>query len=456
MIIDFWNFRTVTDALRPKILHEGSVAILSEVLSVLRSELNEVYTRLPHTMRRSGSSSTSLPSSSPMLSPRLPASPRRSSVSSTSSNSNLNSGNNNHNHNHNQQSSDPEAVAFIRLVKILISDVQERLIYRVQLMIRDEILNFTPTASDLDYPNKLTAPKSGTSFEDREGGDLLYPPLATGLQCLALLYESVETGVFEGLAQDIVEAVASVLQSASTPITKRSGHVHGMLFLVQHLLTLRERIGPFNVNFSFTSRKIDFQNMQDYLSMIIRTPQSLLHIRNLTHAITGFISEVRVRETRQNPKRDVEKALKEACESLINTWTRSIVPELFQLLDHVTNFAKTRRESQQNKSGNLELKDQPFAKVENITSVLSSVRSRIAENAPKIVQQTEIYLTDASTRFVLLKPVRTNIIEAYGSLISFIQAEFVEDEWKKFQFDNTQVIAEELRLAGIDRTLNNK
>ena len=39
----------------------------------------------------------------------------------------------------------------------LLHEVQERLTFRAQIMIRDEIQAYTPSNEDLDYPNKLIA-----------------------------------------------------------------------------------------------------------------------------------------------------------------------------------------------------------------------------------------------------------------------------------------------------------
>ena len=37
----------------------------------------------------------------------------------------------------------------------MLEDVQERLVYRTHIYIREEILNFNPSPGDLTYPEKL-------------------------------------------------------------------------------------------------------------------------------------------------------------------------------------------------------------------------------------------------------------------------------------------------------------
>lgn len=48
------------------------------------------------------------------------------------------------------------ALASVEMViDSLVQDVQERLIYRVQLFIENDLGGFEPTEADLDYPAKL-------------------------------------------------------------------------------------------------------------------------------------------------------------------------------------------------------------------------------------------------------------------------------------------------------------
>lgn len=43
------------------------------------------------------------------------------------------------------------------IIRRLIGDTQERLLYRARVFIRDCILGYRPSKADLDYPNKLAS-----------------------------------------------------------------------------------------------------------------------------------------------------------------------------------------------------------------------------------------------------------------------------------------------------------
>ena len=99
--------------------------------------------------------------------------------------------------------------------------MQERLAYRAQIFIRDEISSFVPSSSDLDYPNKLlnsqTQSPTSTSAPinpTKRSGTSWYMPLEKTLVCLSKLYRCLDTDVFRYLAQQCIsECVTSLVES---------------------------------------------------------------------------------------------------------------------------------------------------------------------------------------------------------------------------------------------------
>ena len=55
------------------------------------------------------------------------------------------------------------------IIERCLADVQERLIYRCQEVIRDKVTNFHPTSEDLDYPAKLQRTNTGAAEGVAEG-----------------------------------------------------------------------------------------------------------------------------------------------------------------------------------------------------------------------------------------------------------------------------------------------
>lgn len=128
-----------------------------------------------------------------------------------------------------------------------VGDLQERLIFLTQTYIRDQIETFEPTDADLDYPHVLegladASPRksSGPRGDNFQQG--LYVPLQRCLTCLSKLYRCVDSSVFGELAQEAVSVTTMVLLDASRSIANLADTMHGNLFLVKHLLTLREQV----------------------------------------------------------------------------------------------------------------------------------------------------------------------------------------------------------------------
>ena len=59
------------------------------------------------------------------------------------------------------------------------------------------------------------------------------------------------------------------LQLASRAVAKRSGLMHGQLFLIKQLLILREQIAPFEADFSHVEKDLDFSHMRSHLRRIL-------------------------------------------------------------------------------------------------------------------------------------------------------------------------------------------
>ena len=75
-----------------------------------------------------------------------------------------------------------------------------------------------------------------------------YPPLRHTLSLLSLLYGTVDPGVFEDLARRGVAGCIAALGRGAGGVRRWRDALHGDLFLVRHLLILREQLLPFDMN----------------------------------------------------------------------------------------------------------------------------------------------------------------------------------------------------------------
>jgi hypothetical protein len=251
--------------LRPPIISSGEMDLLAECLGILREEVVEEQRRARGRKGVAGVDATS----------------GASSGSSSSTTEDL------------FHPSSP-LYSFSKSIQRLIADVQERLIYRAQTYVRETIQKYQHTKADLDYPAKLLKPADASTpsaAAQEDPASMMpsssaptsreqlfaswHPALERTLMCLSKLFRCVEVSVFKYLAQEAVSVCTAVLIDASAKITTAHAssdpsHSDGLLFLIKHLLILRDQIAPFSsvVDLSTTSHDLDFSHMKDVLPNI--------------------------------------------------------------------------------------------------------------------------------------------------------------------------------------------
>ncbi|XP_037491030.1 conserved oligomeric Golgi complex subunit 3 isoform X2 [Jatropha curcas] len=259
----------------------------------------------------------------------------------------------------------------------ILADIHERLTFRARTHIRDEIANYIPSDEDLDYPAKLErsaeAKTESTSVE--ETADVFttwYPPLEKTLSILSKLYRCLESSVFTGLAQEAVEVCSFSIQKASKLVAKKTTAMDGQLFLIKHLLILREQIAPFDIEFSVTYKELDFSHLLEHLRRILRGQTSLFDWSRSTSLARNL--SPRVLESQVDAKRELEKSLKATCEEFIMSVTKLIVDPMLSFATKVTAVKVALSSGSQNQKVESimakPLKDQAFASPEKVAELV--------------------------------------------------------------------------------------
>ncbi|KAG5608589.1 hypothetical protein H5410_019870 [Solanum commersonii] len=287
----------------------------------------------------------------------------------------------------------------------ILADVHERLTFRARTYIRDEIANYLPSDEDLDYPKKLelsvSAELDSPSTElNQDVSGTWYPPLEKTISCLSKLYCSLETAVFTGLAQEAVEFCSLSIQ-----------------------------IAPFDIEFSVTHKELDFSHLLEHLRRILRGQASIFDWSRST-SLARTLSP-RVLESQIDAKKELEKSLKTTCEEFIMSVTKLVVEPLLSFVTKVTAVKVALSGSQNKKleSGIAKpLKDHAFASPEKIAELLQKVNTAIDEDLPRVLVKMRLYLQNSSTRAILFKPIKTNILEAHIQVLSLLKKEYTPED----------------------------
>lgn len=346
-----------------------------------------------------------------------------------------------------------DAVASMRpFAARALADTQERLIFSVQTFIRDEVGAYRPAAADFamlragaDGGAGTSAPSEAGGAEGAGRGGKWYPTVERTLWALSKLYRSVDVNIFSGLAQEAVAACTkSVLtaskQVASMAAAKGDGPHAPLtthLFIIAHLLYLREQIAPFDAEFVTVHKELEFSHMRDYLRRVL-SGESSLFTMGAENAFLALASQgaPRVVQNQMDSKKELETVLKQSCEAFIMTVTKLMIEPVLSFLAKST-AARALAAGAAAKP----LKEHAFAAPPRVAEMLTGVKKAMFEEFPLVVKKTREFLPQATTRDILFRPIMSNVAEACSQMLSLLEAEYTQAELAGYDF----VSAEDLQ-----------
>ncbi|XP_066562754.1 conserved oligomeric Golgi complex subunit 3 [Amia ocellicauda] len=357
--------------------------------------------------------------------------------------------------------------AFEGVIKQMLEDVQERLMYRTHIYIQSDIIGYNPAPGDLAYPEKLEMMEkiaqslkeeqkklsldssfSDVQLEDADSKNVIksgtpdapaarphasispadlhgmwYPTVRRTLVCLSKLYRCIDRRVFQGLSQEALSACIQSLLKATDAIVKNKTQIDGQLFLIKHLLILREQIAPFHTDFAIKEISLDLKKTRDAAFKILN-PKTVPNFFRLNshNAILEFLLEgtPEIKEHYIDSKKDVDRHLKSSCEQFIQQQTTLFVGNLEEFLTKVA--ALKTMASQGGPKYNLA--QQPWAQPAKINDIVTATYRTMKTKLPMTMQSLSLYLANRDTEFILFKPVRNNIQQVFQKLHALIQEQY--------------------------------
>ncbi|PSN62858.1 Sec34-domain-containing protein [Corynespora cassiicola Philippines] len=305
-----------------------------------------------------------------------------------------------------------------------LQDAQNRLVFLSLAVLRDDIERYKPKPEDLDYPaknRKLAAsgaksnqpvlsgkknpkadvsltpqlPKTPTvveeddtdarwSFNTEAAFKDWYPTLRKAIWLLSKIYRLVHSSVFDDLAHRIVHGTTLSLTSASTQLSKSASPTDASLFLIAHLLLLKQQIVAFDIE--FVTPETDLQ--YDITSITntfweLRSRGGLFNPRNLVGLLIP-----KVVENMLDAKAEVDARLRQA----INDFTAQFVSRM-----------------------TASIPAKPGAKMApgEAAPRVAKVRAAVDHEVPFLREKLEDYITDHRTREMLVAAVMESVAQKY-------------------------------------------
>ncbi|RAL15468.1 Golgi transport complex subunit COG3 [Aspergillus homomorphus CBS 101889] len=289
-----------------------------------------------------------------------------------------------------EQPVDANQLDFTTLIQPALEDVQTRLVFRAQAFLRDEIERYKPRPEDLDYPArnrqfsisvtegqisgrkvaseplaKIPKPtkqaEEGTEADADAKWDLetpnassgWYPTLRKAIWLLSRIYRLVNSTVFDDLAHQIVHQTTLSLHHASTLIpassttttttptnpkspttttptptpTPTRPETHRQLFLMSHLLILKQQIVAFDIEYVAPETSLDFSGLTHTFWELREERGGLFNPRNLVRLVgQGLLP--RVVENMLDAKVELDGRLRTVINDFIHGYATSMTASL--------------------------------------------------------------------------------------------------------------------------------
>ncbi|CAG9467282.1 unnamed protein product [Pedinophyceae sp. YPF-701] len=310
----------------------------------------------------------------------------------------------------------------------MLGDVRERLIYCIESALSSTVQGFRPTDADLDYPACLErrardAGAAGWADAGMGESEAWYPPLASAVTLLGQMNGRLAPRVFSGMASEAVRSCTAALESASRAVSSKAGSMEGLLFLVRHLLVLKSHVQSFQGDFEDTEIELDFSHMRDQLRRIMGGEASLFAFSSSNPALQLLSEGPNVRDATRDARRQLDQALRSACESLIGACMKTAVEPLVTFITKVTSVRVSGA------AADAPLREMAFASVDRIVEIVTRVNEAMENALPQAVQRMSLYLGRTSeARQALLRPIWSNVAEAHGQIAALLEAEYTPEE----------------------------
>ncbi|KDQ55621.1 hypothetical protein JAAARDRAFT_59617 [Jaapia argillacea MUCL 33604] len=315
------------DDLRPRILHEPRLTVLCEVCTVLQALM---VLDVPTSSPSSSSSSPTDDEDEDYLTMDLRKGQRERGLG---------------------------RLHLSHLLEMVLQDAQTRLFFKAQSVIQAEIRYYVVKDEDLAYPDKLVAakkPSTGAEIKEKESVSQLFnqmssldkqetwfPTLKKTVWVLAQLHDFVNPAIFEDIAQEAISLCRQSLVTASELIKVRkassssgTGNLDGGLFLVRHLLILKEVTHSLDL---VEKELVEYGGVTDTLASMLNRTTSLL-----PDALFASLGMPRSDETITDARQGIDQELKKACEEIIVSCSESICEPLRNWVDRLRALSSRR------------------------------------------------------------------------------------------------------------------
>lgn len=287
----------------------------------------------------------------------------------------------------NEENSESATSELGPLFKPILYDVQSRLVFRVQTVVDQSIVRYTPTTDDLSTVShrkkSSTKEVKASNFDAIDLLDGWYPPMKIAISLLSQIYQLVNSAIFDDLAHRIVHECIVSLEKLQALAKLRLGNMDSWLFMIKNYLMMRAQITEFDIESIPAEVQVDFSGIQDVVNALRTEGLNSLNLLKLAQA-----GVPKVINNMFDAKEELYAKLKNSIHSFTEQAVQSIV-------------------------GPLAKPDSELLKT--AVDDTREVRGLSTSHFPKIREMIEVYIEDIRTIDILIDSIQDLVVQAYDS-----------------------------------------
>ena len=194
---------------------------------------------------------------------------------------------------------------------------------------------------------------------------------------------------------------------------------------------LREQLSPFDIQLRSVERQLDFSDAGKAVSKFLATRNRHLFSMSTENALITLLREgVHTKEASVDSKRDLEDALRSACNDFIEHTAVSLAGSIITFVEQCKSVHAT----------NESLRSQSFMNGEYVKAVVSRTLDRLEPQLGEVRTQMELYMDSAATQSILFRPVIRKILRVMDETKRFVEECALDNDDSWPEGDKDQVL----------------
>jgi len=174
---------------------------------------------------------------------------------------------------------------------------------------------------------------------------------------------------------------------------------------------LREQLSPFDIQLRSVERQLDFSDAGKAVSRFLANRNRRLFSMSTENALVTLLREgIHTREASIDSKRDLEDALRSACNDFIEHTAVSLAGPIITFVEQCKSIIAT----------DSTLSSQSFMTGDYVKAVVTRTLDRLEPQLGEVATQMGLYMENSATRSILMKPVIKKIVRVIEDSKKFV------------------------------------